>query len=418
MHRKYRFLRSHAPRLAASLLLCAAGNAWAADDHASPFTLSGFGSVGFLHADARDADYTSSVLKPSGAGFSKRWSEVPDTRLGAQLDAQLGQQWSAVLQVVSEKRLDGSWRPQVEWANLKYQATPELALRVGRIALPIFLAADYRKVGYAYPWARTPIEVYDSLPIGNSDGIDLTYRYNGNGMRNVTQLLYGRTDIRLVGPDRVRGRQMAGFSNTTDIGAASIRVSGITADLSADLANDLFAALRQFGPPGVALADQYQVAHKRASLFSVGANYDPGNWFLTAEYGRAHSTSVLGTTNTIYASSGWRLGEITPYVSYARVQPAGATSDPGLPVAFLPPPLQPTAAALNGYLNLLLSTIPGQRTVSLGARWDCMRNVALKLQADRVVTTDGSRGRLINVQPGFRSGQAITVTSVVLDFVF
>ena len=56
-----------------------------------------------------------------------------------------------MLQVVSEQRLDRSYRPIVEWANIKYQATPDLSLRFGRIALPMFLAADYRKIGYAYP---------------------------------------------------------------------------------------------------------------------------------------------------------------------------------------------------------------------------------------------------------------------------
>ena len=76
--------------------------------------------------------------------------------------------------LISEQRLDNTYRPRVEWANLKYQVTPELALRVGRIALPMFLTADYRKVGYAYPWVRPPVEGYGSLPISSSDGVDAT----------------------------------------------------------------------------------------------------------------------------------------------------------------------------------------------------------------------------------------------------
>jgi hypothetical protein len=67
---------------------------------------------------------------------TRRWSTDVDSRLGAQLDATLARHWSAVLQVVGEQGLDNSYRPRVEWANIKYQATPELALRVGRIALP------------------------------------------------------------------------------------------------------------------------------------------------------------------------------------------------------------------------------------------------------------------------------------------
>jgi len=51
------------------------------------------------------------------------------------------------LQAVSEQRVDGSYRPQCEWANLKYQATPDLALRAGRLSLPVYLTGEHRKVG-------------------------------------------------------------------------------------------------------------------------------------------------------------------------------------------------------------------------------------------------------------------------------
>jgi hypothetical protein len=100
--------------------------------------ISGFGTLGIVHASEREADYTSSFMKASGAGGSRRWSTDVDTRLGVQLDATLARQWSAVLQVVSEQGLDDIYRPRIEWANVKYQVTPELAVRVGRIALPVF----------------------------------------------------------------------------------------------------------------------------------------------------------------------------------------------------------------------------------------------------------------------------------------
>jgi hypothetical protein len=44
--------------------------------------------------------------------------------------------------------------------------------------------------------------------------------------------------------------------------------------------------------------------------------------------------------------------------------------------------------------------------------------MALKLQYDRVTPRDGSRGSLINLEPGFQSDRAVNVTSAVLDFVF
>jgi opacity protein-like surface antigen len=60
----------------------------------------------------------------------------------------------------------------------------------------------------------------------------------------------------------------------------------------------------------------------------------------------------------------------------------------------------------------------GQHTVGVGLRWDFMKNVALKLQYDRLHADDGSHGLLANVQPGFDPARAINLASVALDFVF
>lgn len=398
--------------------------AWAAlsqaeDGVAHPsWSLRGFGSAGAVYSDQADADYTSSILKGSGAGASGRWSPSVDSRLGAQLNLKAGPQWSAVLQVVSEQRRDHSYRPMVEWANIQYQATPDLALRVGRIALPVFLAADYRKVGYAYPWVRTPVEVYGAIPFGNSDGVDATYRWNRGPLKDVTQVFFGSTSRDLPGAGSMATRKLAGFSNTLEYGAASVRMSIFSTELSIDVLRGFFDGLRQFGPQGAVLAEHYAVDHKRATAYSTGASYDPGNWFVMGEMGRMKSRSFLGDTTGVYASGGYRIGDFTPYLSYARVRSNSAATEPGLMLGGLPPPAAAAGAALNAYLSWLLTTIPVQRTISIGTRWDCAADIALKLQFDRVTPLGGSRGTFINVQPGFRSGRSVNVASAVLDFVF
>jgi len=166
----------------------------APDMAAAPaWKLSGFGTLGVVHSNSREADFSSSILRASGAGVSGAWSPDVDSRLGAQLDVSQGD-WSGVLQVISEQRLDRSYHPRIEWANVKYQMTPDLAVRVGRIALPVFLGAESRKVGYTIPWVRTPVEVYGALPISSSDGVDATWRWNAGAVRHATQVFSGSTD--------------------------------------------------------------------------------------------------------------------------------------------------------------------------------------------------------------------------------
>ena len=405
--------------LRASLLAMTLSSAAQAADDATPdWKLSGFGTLGAAHSSERHADYSSSVMKGSGAGRSDNWAAQVDSKLGAQLDLDLGARWSAVLQVVAEQRIDDSYRPRVEWANVKYQVTPELALRLGRIALPMFVAADYRKVGYAYPWVRTPTEVYGSVPLTNSDGADLSWRWNGEAMRGTTQVFAGRTDMALYDGARLHGSHIAGLTQTIECGDLSLRASVSTARLTVTLYPQMFADLRAFGAQGQAVAAAVATDHKRASAASIGLNYDPGGWFLLAEANRSRVASFFGTTDSAYASAGYRHGAFTPYLGYARAWGRKPGGPHALVLDGLPPQLAAAGAALNAGVAAILRTIVSQSTITAGLRWDAGANLALKLQYDAVTPRAGSRGTMMNLGPGFRSGRTAHVTSAALDFVF
>jgi hypothetical protein len=73
---------------------------------------------------------------------------------------------------------------------------------------------------------------------------------------------------------------------------------------------------------------------------------------------------------------------------------------------------------LNAGLDQLLQAVPRQRSNTVGLRWDCATNVALKLQYDRVVPDSQSHGSLINQMPDYRSGHAIHVASLAVSFVY
>ncbi|MES2740579.1 MAG: porin [Pseudomonadota bacterium] len=386
-------------------------------DAGPTWTFGGFGTLGVAHANLRDGDYVIKVLKKSGVGHSGAWSADVDSRLGAQLDLKVDTRWSAVVQLVSEQGYNGSYRPVIEWANIKYRVSPELSVRIGRIALPIYLAADYSKVGYANPWLRTPVEVYGTLQISNSDGIDGTYRWTAGGLKHATQGFFGGTNVDLPLDARAGARRLRGFSHTIDRGAFSARGSYLAGDVSVDLVHPLFQAFRQFGPPGNALADRYDFDHKRMTAWSVGANYDPGDWFLTGEFSTLKVRSFLGHSNGFYVSGGYRFGNWTPYATFSHTKSDSANVEPGLPLYGSPAQIG-AARALNGALGDLLRSVATQETASAGMRWDFRRNMALKVQYDRVRPHGNSTGTLINVQPEYRSGRSVNVISATLDFVY
>ncbi|MGS0757185.1 hypothetical protein ACVBEH_22690, partial [Roseateles sp. GG27B] len=318
------------------------------------------------------ADYTDiPSIKPNGAGYSRTWSADVDTRLGLQISADVSPKLSAVFQVITQQRYDNSYMPTVEWANLNYAMMPDFNIRLGRIAMPTFLVGAYRNVGYAVPWARPPVQLYGQMqPITQSDGIDASFRHSFSDVSNVVQVSYGESNIDTPGeatPSHVRN--ILGLFNTTEYGSTTFRVSYQQAELTVPSVNTLFDNFKYFGPAGSVIADQYSFQHRRISMLAFGVNYDPGDWFLMAEWGKGRFTSFLGAQTAWYVSGGYRLGSLTPYLSYSRSKKQGATSAAGLDLTTLPPALAASAAQLNGALNSLLKPNTGT-TFSIGSRWD------------------------------------------------
>jgi hypothetical protein len=403
------------PGLVGLLTVAVLGTATARADTAEKplLSISGFGTVGAAHSSEKNADYTSSIFKPNGAGHTRHWSPDVDSRLGVQLDANVTPRLSAVLQVLSEQRYDNSYKPTVEWANIKYLVTPDFSVRVGRIALAGFMVSDYRKVGYAIPWVRPPGDLYGLSQLTSNDGIDILYRRRFGELTNTLQSYYGTKDIRTTynRGSISEARQMFGVANTLDYGAASVRFGYYGARISMDAISPFFDAFRRFGPRGVDIAERYDLHHKPYRVGTVGASYDPGNWFAMAEYAVQTSDSWLGDRTGWYVSGGYRFNQFTPYLIYSRVKPDSPTSDPGVPA--------PAATRLNATLNALLRALTNdQKTIAVGGRWDLARNTALKIQYDHIDLAPGSQGMLLNTQRGYAPGGKVHVLSIALDFVF
>jgi|SRR5579859_452274 len=411
------FLACRIAIVLAALTLVAPG-ARADGPEAPMFSFSGFGSLGLVHSSEHQADFISSGLKPNGAGFSHNWSADVDSLIGAQVSANLTPELSAVLQVISEQNYDNTYRPHVEWANIKYAFTPDFSIRAGRIVLPTFLVSDYRKVGYANTWVRPPVELYSLIPINTSDGLDASFRLRAGDLTNTVQASYGSAEPRLPAGGSAKSKDARGISDTVEYGAATLHVSYFKTRLTLESLNPLFDGFRQFGPEGVTIADKYDVNNKDFTFIGLGGMYDPGGWYLIGEWGATDSHSALGKRSAWYTSGGYRLGKFTPYLIFAQAKADSNTSDPGLNVSALPAFLAGAAGALNAGLNTTLAATPVQKTVSFGGRWDFTRDVDLKLQFDHTRLGDGSPGTLINTQPGFRPGGTVNVISAVVDFVF
>ena len=386
----------------------------------SMFTFGGFGTFSAVHSDESRADFTSTRVEGSGAGYSRAWSPAVDSLIAGQASAQFTSQFSALLQVISQQNDDSSFRPHVERANVKYQFTPDLSVHVGRSALDVFLLTDSRNVGFANPWVRTPVELYNLVPLTSSDGLGVSYRFGVAGGTNTLDGSVGHTKFYFPtgngGTATASAGEQLALVDTYQHGAATLRATYGQAHVTIATYSPLFDAYREFGAAGNSLADRYDVNDRIVLFYGLSAAYEPGDWFLMAECGRTVTHSILGEKTGWYLSSGRRFGKATPYATYGQMT-SKINHDPGLDLSTLPPSAAPLAAALNEGLTAA-APVTQQRTFSLGARFDVARSVDLKLQIDRTQFGSDSYGLLINVQPDFRPGGSLTLVTATVDFVF
>ena len=403
--------------LAAAIAAPAAAQSWPA------FTWSGYGTAGIAYSDEDRGDYLVDVFKPNGPGHTDRVSSSVDTRLGGQVTATFSPQFSAVVQLLSEQNFENSWKPHVEWANVKWQPTEELSLRAGRVVLPVFMVTDSRRVGYANPWVRPPVELYSLVPVTYSDGVDGSWRAAVGGATNTVQATFGRWkqdfgNASGFDAGMAEARKIIAVNDSVEWGAFTGRVTYGEARLTISAYQPLWDAFAQFGPVGQAISDRYSVNDRRVTFAGLGATYDPGQWFLMGELARFDTRSIVGKKSAGYVSAGVRLNKVTPYATYARLKGDSPRSDPGIPLEGLPPQVAPVAAMLNTVLNRQLGALADQSTVSLGVRWDFMRSAAFKFQWDHIRLGSGSYGTFGNIQPDFPLGGKVNVYSAVVDFVF
>lgn len=374
------------------------------------YRFSGFGTVGYAATDSSDVKLANpGQLK--GAG--EHGSALPDSRLGAQLDLTFNPRLSATVQAIAMQNTKGDFTPQVEWAFLRYKLSNSVTMRMGRLGWPAYLVSDYRYVGYANPWVRAPLEVYNLAPLDSFEGADLSWSHDVGSGYLTLQGLFGHAAAPMPQDSEqsshLRVNQLTGAYVTYEIGSLRLRggLSTSKVTYSADSLAQLLGGLQMAGFEDAAKA--VAASNARTNFASVGGTYDSGSILATAEYGKLHSGSAtIGTASGWYGTFGYRFNKWMPYVTWAGYSKQDHTADFAIPAIG---PLLPLAEGVQG-----VARGNDQHTASIGVRIDVHNNVAVKLQADHVLPSQHG-GTFIDVAPGY-DGHAVNVYSAVVDFVF
>ena len=367
-----------------------------ADDQPA-WSVSGFGTLGAARTTTRDVEFVRDLSQPRG--ISNRWSGLVDSVLGAQLNWRMHPELEAVVQATSRYRYDRSFTPELSWAYLKYDPSPNLSLRAGRLGTEFFMQADSRWVGYSFLTVRPVGDYFWYLPFYSIHGGDvaLTVPIAESVLR--AKLFYGHADGRIPLAEEhwlIADSPMGGGYLEWQYGAWSIRGSYSSIRFNNDL------PLRPLLPAITTAQQSYlSTSGSRTDYFALGAIYDRGPWQAHLMLNHVNQGShALESSAGGYALLGYRHGQFTPYGGYSwvRSRHAANTGDP-----------------LVDYV--VSDSHTQQNTRFLGMRWDAMSKLAFKAQWD-AIRGDASSLFPYRMDDRMRWNGRMDVFSLTMDFLF
>jgi hypothetical protein len=405
---------------AALCLLSSACLAESSEAEGSGIRISGFGTLGIVHTEAPAGwSLVRSIEQPASTRATR--ADV-DTRLGIQVNYAANSQIELVGQLLATRRLpNAATGDAVEWAFAAYRPTADLAFRAGRLNLDQFLMSDFRNVGFAYLYARPPVEYYGTIP-SSLDGADVTRTWRLDDSRWHAKGFVGRSKTTGIALTNALGLSLSRESDGLLVRAGWSRAKLAHNYDSLTPLLDGLGQVRALPIPTVAaeadaLHRRLDLAAEPLSYATFGLTYEQGHWQYAAElmrvsYGRSNIKAG-------YASIGRRIGAVTWFglVSDSR-NDASAVATPAWG-ATLAPVIGPAAAQqvqmLGAAAAYAASQSTRQTTFSLGARWDIHPRMALKVQWDhaRVKANGGYLWSSATSDPG-----SANIGTVLLDFVF
>jgi hypothetical protein len=401
--------------LATSVLaaLMALPHAQAAIVDDGKLSISGFGTIGVAKSDTDKAQF---VRYNQAEGVADGWRLGLDTNLGLQSTYQFTDQLSATAQVLTRQNTSPTFTTELTWAFVKYRATDELNVRVGRVQLPTFLISDYQNVGYANTMMRPPVELYGQVPLEGTDGVDVNWQHAFGPAHVTVQAVAGTSSGKLFLPTALSVAKYrapaGGISVAAEYGPVTLRYAHMQLILRSNNIgpiNTLTTTLANVGFKQLAADFGVTGSGKKMKFDAVGMTVDWNNLLLQGEFGarRAIDPVYVPQTDAWYLMGAYRVGKFLPYVAHASVK--GAAQKITLPANF------PTSGALSSTVRNLLQASE-QDTNLAGVRWNFASSAALKFQVDHVKPRTKTGSLIYGPATGLK--ESVTVVGASLDYVF
>lgn len=377
-------------------------------------SLSAFGTLGGAWFSNEHANYQQGNQRV-GPGLTHDIDLGLDSRLGAQLNVAVTPSTLITAQTVVERLADNKFMPRLTQANLRQEITDDLAVRIGRIQSPLFLASDYRLANFSNPWVRTPGVLYNIYPITHLDSGEFTYRLDSDIGQFSLNAGYGWVSY----PFPTNSQNSA----TTDLnlddviyanlkldnGPWRFKLSWLHARVYTQL-QELDQLVNAIGFFDRAAANAASLDHRGVGIYTAGFTYDADNWLVMSEWGiaRFDKTSVLNDKHGGYLTVGYHLDRWTPQITVGYQ----ATTDRRI---HSPHPLIDPI-----FVGLHQGQRTDYRTLALGLNYAATESVIIRGQADLIEPMGNSYGPYLKTDSHYQFDDpgVDVLFSLSVDFVY
>jgi hypothetical protein len=323
-------------------------------------------------------------------GYDDSVNFSPSSLIAFQLDYELTDSLFATGQIIltdndtSENNSTG-----LEWLYLTYQPTDSLQLKLGKLRTPFFSMSDFSNVGFAYPWINLPQQVYNTYLFDTFTGIDVIYKFSGDKFDASIEGYFGQDDGKLqVGNINTAYEvdNLAGIIGKINIENLEFRIAKYNADTNLELP-DLKQLETQLRSAGFVDSANTVITEGKAQAKQFGIIYDNLDYFFRGEWIKIDTDfEIVPSIQSYYLTAGFNYAPFTYHLTYANSDVKTGSGYDEIPLD-ISDDLDQLAAA---YQFVFADSTPDAlESWTIGARWDVLSNVALKVEVSKLEGQDG-----------------------------
>lgn len=250
-----------------------------------------------------------------------------ESNLGIQFSTDISNKMDMTVVMSARGGPAGKYNFETEWAYANYKFNDDVSLRIGKVKGPFYMVSDYKDVGYAYPWASVPDEVYSTNPIRSVNGLDLVYQKTINDVSYLGELYYGAGNntsyllptalSALNGNTTLCPAAFAPcFTATTQVPFKTHGMLGFNASVA-------FEGISFRAGYFTTKVDAFGQKDLEGEFGGLGMTIDKNNFVVYAEYivrdTGPELEAAFPDVNAGYLTLGYRMGDFLPYVTAATI---------------------------------------------------------------------------------------------------